>query len=111
MYSPWRPKRQPFLEDSHLGPLVASELISSLNLHPRGLVKIRIGTISPRLPPSGEWPPHQKGRGPEVGIRDLGVGVSLDFGLRKGENLGCVQGQTDCREPHLYGQELACPRI
>lgn len=46
-----------------------------------------------------------------MGIGDLGVGVSLDFGLRKGENLGCVQGQTDCREPHLYGQELACPRI
>jgi hypothetical protein len=43
---PWRPRRQPFLNDSHLGLLVALELISALNLHPRGLAEMRIGTIS-----------------------------------------------------------------
>lgn len=37
--------------------------------------------------------------------------VGVYFGLRKEENLGCVQGQTDCKEPHPYEQELAWPRI
>lgn len=41
----------------------------------------------------------------------MGARGAVCFGLRKGENLGCVQGQTDCREPHPYGQKLACPRI
>lgn len=30
----------------------------------------------------------------EVGIGKPGVGASLDSGLRKGKDIGCVQGQT-----------------
>lgn len=44
--SPWRTGRQPFLNNGHLELLVASELILALNLHPKDLAEMRIGTIS-----------------------------------------------------------------
>lgn len=59
--------------------------ISVLNLHPRGLVKKRIGTRSPRLPTSGGWLATSLEReGTRGGDRESGGRGVLGLGPEKG---------------------------